>query len=71
MFFGGISVKTIEPIQITNEVKRLCIEAATYLEKDILHCLDDCSKNECGLAKSILEQIIENDNLAASENVPN
>lgn len=63
-------MKTIEPNVITKEVKRLAIEAATYLEKDVLDVLE-CAKNkECGLAKSILEQIIENDNLAASENVP-
>ena len=63
-------MKTIEPDVITKEVKRLAIEAATYLEKDVLDVLE-CAKNkECGLAKSILEQIIENDNLAASENVP-
>jgi fumarate hydratase subunit alpha len=63
-------MKTIEPDVITKEVKRLAIEAATYLEKDVLDVLE-CAKNkECGLAKSILEQIKENDNLAASENVP-
>lgn len=63
-------MKTIEPEVITKEVKRLCIEAATYLEKDVLNVIE-CAKNkECGLAKSILEQIIENDNLAASENIP-
>jgi fumarate hydratase subunit alpha len=63
-------MKTIEPDVITKEVKRLAIDAATYLEKDVLDVLE-CAKNkECGLAKSILEQIIENDNLAASENVP-
>ena len=63
-------MKTIEPKQITNEVKRLCVEATTYLEKDVLSYIE-CAKNkECGLAKSILEQIIENDNLAASENIP-
>lgn len=63
-------MKTIEPDVITKEVKRLAIEAATYLEKDVLDVLE-CAKNkECGLAKSILKQIIENDNLAASENVP-
>jgi tartrate dehydratase alpha subunit/fumarate hydratase class I-like protein len=55
-------LKTIEPDDITKEVIRLAIEAATYLEKDVLDVLE-CAKNkECGLAKSILEQIKENDN---------
>ena len=63
-------MKTIEPSQITNEVKRLCQEAATYIEKDVLNVIESCCDKECGLAKSILEQIIENDKLAQSENIP-
>ena len=48
-------MKTIEPSVITNEVKRLAIEAATYIESDVLNAIE-CAKNkECGLAKSILE----------------
>jgi fumarate hydratase subunit alpha len=65
-----ILMKTIEPSVITKEVKRLAIEAATYIESDVLNAIE-CAKNkECGLAKSILEQIIENDELASQENIP-
>ena len=63
-------MKTIEPETITKEVSRLCIEAATYIENDVLSCLKKAMNNEDGLAKEILSQIIENDELATKENVP-
>ena len=63
-------MKTILPELITKEVKRLCIEAATIIDDEVLACLEKNKNKECGLAKSILEQIIENDNLAKSENIP-
>lgn len=63
-------MKIIEPETITNEVSRLCIEAATYIENDVLSCLKKAMNNEDGLAKEILSQIIENDELATKENVP-
>lgn len=63
-------MKTIEVEQITKEVKRLAIEACTFLEKDLLNVIECAKEKECGLAKTILEQIIENDTLAANENIP-
>ena len=63
-------MKIIEPETITKEVSRLCIEAATYIENDVLSCLKRAMNNEDGLAKEILSQIIENDELATKENVP-
>ena len=63
-------MKTITTTEITNEIKRLCIEAANIIEDDVLNEIRKASKNECGLAKSILEQIIENDELAKNENIP-
>lgn len=63
-------MKIIEPETITKEVSRLCIEAATYIEHDVLSCLKKAMKNEEGLSKEILSQIIENDELATKENVP-
>ncbi|MCR5646700.1 MAG: fumarate hydratase [Acholeplasmatales bacterium] len=63
-------MKIIEPETITKEVSRLCIEAATYIESDVLSCLRKAMNNEEGLSKEILSQIIENDELAAKENVP-
>lgn len=63
-------MKIIKTTEITNEVKRLCIEAANIIEDDVLNEIRKASNNECGLAKSILEQIIENDELAKNENIP-
>lgn len=63
-------MRTIDTALITNEVKRLCIEAATYINEDVLNCIRNASKNESGLSKSVLEQIIENDELASKTNVP-
>ena len=63
-------MKIIEPEKITEEVSRLCIEAATYIEHDVLNCIKKACDNEKGLSKEILAQIIENDELAAKENVP-
>lgn len=63
-------MKIVEPETITKEVSRLCIEAATYIENDVLSCLKKAMNNEDGLAKEILSQIIENDELATKENVP-
>ncbi len=63
-------MKTIETEIITKNVKRLCIEAATYIESDVLNKIKSCINNESGLSKSILEQIVENDEIASNENVP-
>ncbi len=63
-------MKIIKTTEITNVVKKLCIEAANIIEDDVLTEIRKASKNECGLAKSILEQIIENDELAKNENIP-
>ena len=63
-------MKSIKTELITKEVARLCIEAATYIPLDVINKIKECEKKECGLAKNILSQIIENDTLAASENIP-
>ena len=63
-------MKTIEPKVITENVKRLCVEAATYIEADVLNKIRQCMNEEKGLSKQILEQIVENDLLAKEENVP-
>lgn len=63
-------MKRIELNTITNEVARLCIEAATLIESDVLDSIKNACENECGLAKNILNQIIENDILAQQENIP-
>ncbi|MGN1295033.1 MAG: fumarate hydratase [Bacilli bacterium] len=56
--------------QIKDEVAKLCIDACTYINKDVLKALEICSQKEEGLSKNIIEQIIENDHLASQENIP-
>ncbi len=63
-------MKTIDTKTITDNVKRLCIEAATFIEKDVLNKIKESIDNEVGLPKQILSQIVENDILASDENVP-
>ena len=63
-------MKRIDPALITKEIKRMAIEAATIIDDDVLNCIKNAKDHECGLAKSILEQIIENDTLAKEENIP-
>ena len=63
-------MKEIDVNLITSEVSRLCIEAATYIEKDVFSIIKKAKDNEKGLAKEILEQIIENDEIAKCENIP-
>ena len=63
-------MKIISEEQIINEVSKLCIEACTYINKDVLEKLNTHYENEQGLSKTIIGQIIENDNLAKEENIP-
>lgn len=63
-------MKEIDVNTITNEVSRLCIEAATYIECDVLDVIKKRRDMENGLAREILDQIIENDKIAEKENIP-
>ena len=63
-------MKTIETSTITKEIKRLCIEAATFIGDDVLAKIKEAKDSEKGLAKDILDQIIENDIIAKNEFVP-
>ncbi len=63
-------MRTIKPEIITKEIERLSIEAATFIESDVLNCIKKAKELEAGLSKSILEQIIENDEIASNEFVP-
>lgn len=63
-------MKKIETSLISKEIERLCIEAATFIEPDVLCAIKRAKDNESGLSKSILEQIIENDEIAKDEFQP-
>ncbi|WP_297596375.1 fumarate hydratase [uncultured Cetobacterium sp.] len=56
---------------VTDEVARLCIEANYFIGSDVLNKIKECQKTETSeLGKVILGQIIENDEIAANDNVP-
>ena len=64
-------MKEIKAEQITEAVKRLCIDACCHLPDDVKACIENCRTNEpwapaCG----ILDQIIENYNIADENNTP-
>ena len=63
-------MKEIDVNQIIENVKKLCIECATFVSNDALERIKKAKDNEKGLAKEILSQIIENDEIAIKENVP-
>ncbi|MBQ3547376.1 MAG: fumarate hydratase [Clostridia bacterium] len=64
-------MREIDALTITNTVKKLCIEANCHLSCDIKNCISACAENEpWPTAKDILNQIIENYEIADRENLP-
>ena len=64
-------MRTIEASKVTQVVRRLCIEANCHLTKDLKDCITDCRARETfPVAQGILDQIIENYNIADQNNVP-
>ena len=64
-------MRTINATQITETVKRLCIEANCHLGKDLKDCI--CAfrdKEPWPQAKEILERIVENYEIADEKNQP-
>lgn len=64
-------MRTIDASIITNEVKRMVIEANYFLPKDVLEALNNARENDdWKLSQDILDKIIENAEIARSEAVP-
>ncbi len=64
-------MREINVSAITDCVERLCIEANTHLPGDVKCAIEGCyQKEDSPFAKSVLEKIIENYQIADSENVP-
>ncbi len=64
-------MKTIDAKIITEEIKRMVIEANYYLPKDVMQALKDArEKDDWKLSQDILDKIIENAKIADSERVP-
>ncbi|KAB2952582.1 fumarate hydratase [Heliorestis acidaminivorans] len=57
--------------EIASQVERLCIEANTVIGDDVTGALKSaCAQEASPLGRSILEKIIENNDIAARETVP-
>ena len=64
-------MKKLNLNDVTIAVKNLAIDACYNINDDVLNCLKCAKKNEVSeLGKSVLEKIIENDELARRENLP-
>ncbi len=64
-------MREIEVSRITEVVERLCIEANEHLPEDVKCALRDCRVQEDGeLARGVLDNIIENFEIADREQVP-
>lgn len=64
-------MREIELSLLTDVIKRLCIEANTYLPEDVRDALGQFRKDEDGaIACSILDNIIENYRIAETEDMP-
>ena len=56
---------------ITSTIEKLCIDANNHLPQDVKCAIENCRTCEDGaIAKGVLDKIIENYNIADSENVP-
>ena len=64
-------MREISVTQITDAVERLCIDANTHLPGDVKCAIVRCRACEDGIiAQGVLDKIIENYEIADSENVP-
>lgn len=56
---------------ITDTVERLCIEANTHLPGDVQQAIEACRiQEDGGIARGVLDKIIENYRIAGAEDVP-
>lgn len=64
-------MREIQVSQITDTIQRLCIEANTVLPEDMKQAISACRACEDGeIARSVLDNIIENYQIAEKEQVP-
>jgi len=64
-------MREISAQQITEVVRRLCIEANCHLPQDMKDCIESCRTRETwGAAKEILDRIVENYNIADEHDRP-
>ena len=64
-------MREIQASQITEVVEKLCIEANYYLPEDVKCAIKNCRACEDGeIAQGVLDNIIENYEIADAEAVP-
>jgi fumarate hydratase subunit alpha len=64
-------IREIQVREITQVVKRLCLEANEDLGQDVLHCFEKALQTEVSpVGREILEQLIENARIAREEHIP-
>ena len=64
-------MREIDSKLITNSIYKCCVDAAYYINDDVLKCIINAKDKETdSIAKNILNQIIENDTLAKNEYIP-
>lgn len=66
-----MNIRTIDAQVITDAVKKLFTDCNYYIGDDIMAALENAEKTETSpVGKSVLSQIIENDKIAAKEQIP-
>jgi len=64
-------MREINVNEITQVIKKLCIEANEHLPEDVKNAIKECRQKEDGvIAQGILDNIIDNFDIADNENVP-
>lgn len=66
-----MDVRVIDAAAVTATVKQLLMDCNYFIGRDIMHALETALDIEDSpVAKNVLRQIIENDNIAAAEEIP-
>lgn len=57
--------------QLTEVIRHLCIDACQFLPKDVKNAIEQCrTREEWGIARGVLDNIIENYRLAEEQQIP-
>lgn len=66
-----MEIRRIKADEVTNAVKKLFMDCNYFIGRDIMNALEKACENEqSDVGKSVLSQIIENDRIAAKEEIP-
>ena len=66
-----MEIRRIKADEVTAAVKKLFMDCNYFIGSDIMNALETACKNEQSpVGKSVLSQIIENDKIAAKEEIP-